>query len=36
MVGIQAGGSTARLRLDAASIRNPFGSPTLSRFRCGE
>jgi type VI secretion system protein ImpL len=35
VLGIQAGGATARLRLDAASIRNPFGNPALSRFRCG-
>ncbi|HSN71740.1 MAG TPA: type VI secretion system membrane subunit TssM, partial [Steroidobacteraceae bacterium] len=32
---VTAGGHTARLDLDANSIRNPFGDPTLSRFRCG-
>ena len=32
---VTAGGRTARLDLDASSIRNPFGDPTLGRFRCG-
>jgi len=36
VVTVSAGGNTARLLLDAASIRNPFGNPVLSRFRCGE
>jgi type VI secretion system protein ImpL len=27
---------TARLVLEASSIRNPFGSSALSRFRCGD
>jgi type VI secretion system protein ImpL len=35
-LGIEAGGHAARLRLDAASIRNPFGGSTMPRFRCGE
>jgi len=34
-VGVSAGGANARLVLDAASIRNPFARPLLSRFRCG-
>jgi type VI secretion system protein ImpL len=35
LVGISAGASNARLRLDASSIRNPFARPALARFRCG-
>jgi len=32
---ITAGGQTARLLLDASSIRNPFADPLLAKFRCG-
>ena len=32
---VSAGGSTARLLLEASSIRNPFVRPSLARFRCG-
>ena len=32
---VSAGGSTARLLLEASSIRNPFARPALARFRCG-
>jgi type VI protein secretion system component VasK len=28
------GGRQARVRLEAASIRNPFGKTLLQRFRC--
>jgi type VI secretion system protein ImpL len=35
VVTVSAGGNSARLLLDAASIRNPFANPSLSRFRCG-
>jgi len=35
LLNISAGGHNARLRLDAASIRNPFAQPALARFRCG-
>ena len=35
LLNVQAGGHSARLQLDASSIRNPFGGSTLSRFRCG-
>jgi type VI secretion system protein ImpL len=34
-LSIATGGHTARLDLDASSIRNPFGAATLRRFRCG-
>ena len=36
VANVSAGGNTARLVLDAASIRNPFASPSVSRFRCGD
>jgi type VI secretion system protein ImpL len=32
---VSAGGQTARLLLDASSIRNPFADPLLAKFRCG-
>ncbi len=35
VVTVSADGNTARLLLDAASIRNPFAGAPLSRFRCG-
>jgi len=34
-VALGAGNHTARLALDATSIRNPFGNPAVARFRCG-
>jgi type VI secretion system protein ImpL len=35
-IAISAGGNSARLLLDATSIRNPFVDPSLARFRCGD
>lgn len=32
---VAAGGQSARLLLDASSIRNPFANSLLARFRCG-
>jgi type VI secretion system protein ImpL len=34
LLTVSAGGQTARLVLDASSIRNPFADPLLSRFKC--
>ncbi|MGL6222229.1 MAG: type VI secretion IcmF C-terminal domain-containing protein, partial [Steroidobacteraceae bacterium] len=34
-INVSGGGANARLLLDAGSVRNPFGKPVLSRFRCG-
>jgi type VI secretion system protein ImpL len=33
-LNLTGGGSSARLLLDAASVRNPFAKPLLTRFRC--
>ncbi len=35
LLTVTAGGQTARLLLDASSIRNPFADPVLAKFRCG-
>ena len=35
LLTVSAGGQTARLQLDASSIRNPFADPLLAKFRCG-
>jgi type VI secretion system protein ImpL len=35
LLNVAAGSQTARLLLDASSIRNPFVDPVLGRFRCG-
>ena len=34
-LNVTADGAAARLLLDAGSVRNPFASPVLQRFRCG-
>jgi len=36
VLNVTAGGQSARLLLDASSIRNPFVDPVLGRFRCSE
>jgi type VI secretion system protein ImpL len=35
LVTLQTGGRTARLTLEATSVRNPFGRNDLRSFRCG-
>jgi type VI secretion system protein ImpL len=35
LVTVSAGGHSAKLVLNAASVRNPFARPELLRFRCG-
>ena len=34
MLTVSVGGQTARLLLDASSIRNPFADPLLGKFKC--
>lgn len=34
MLTFSAGGKSARVQLEAASIRNPFAHPELLRFHC--
>jgi type VI protein secretion system component VasK len=34
-VSLGAGGHSAQLMLEASSIRNPFNTPAVARFRCG-
>jgi type VI secretion system protein ImpL len=33
-LNVNGGGAAARLLLDAGSVRNPFATPLLTRFRC--
>jgi type VI protein secretion system component VasK len=35
LVNLSAGGRTARVTLEATSVRNPFGRNELRDFRCG-
>jgi type VI protein secretion system component VasK len=34
-VSLVSGGHSAQLMLEASSIRNPFNTPAVARFRCG-
>lgn len=35
LVTFQKGGHEMRMRIESASIRNPFGKQALQQFRCG-